>query len=506
MPATGANAWRCSNCGYVHRGPVPPDSCPVCGAPSEDFTPFEDAAQPQPAAASQWRCLNCSYVHTAATAPAKCPVCEVRGDQFEPITALNAPPSGSAGPFRAVVVGAGIAGVSAAEAIRNASPRAEITLIAGEAPPPYYRLNLTRYLAGEISTDGLPIHPFDWYADNRIDLLPGVRAEEIDLSGRRISVADRGDIPFDRLVLAMGAHPFTPPIQGADREGVITLRTSEDADRILKRALRGDPVVIIGGGVLGLETAGALARRGANVTLLEGYDWLMPRQLDREAGERLGRHVAGIGIRLEMHAITREIAGARGVEGVVLADGRMIAAKTVIMATGVRPNTHLARRAGLDVNQGVLVNNHMTTSSQEVYAAGDVAEHNGVLYGTWAASQYQGSIAGMNAAGLVVLYGGQPRSNSLKVLGLDLMSIGTFEPADGSYRVIDEASDNRYLHFVLRDGRLVGAILLGDMSSSSAVKAAIESRWDFSGLLLGTPTAADVVEHAARARAVSPGG
>ena len=500
MSAIGANAWRCNNCGYVHRGPVQPDSCPVCGAPSVDFIPFEDAVQPQPAVAGQWRCLNCNYVHTAAAAPAKCPVCEVSGNQFEPIASLNVPMPGSAEAFRAVVVGAGIAGVSAAEAIRSASPRAEITLVASEAPPPYYRLNLTRYLAGEISTDGLPIHPLDWFRDNRIALLAGVRVEEIDLPGRRISVARSGDVPFDRLVLAMGAHPFVPPIQGADRAGVITLRTSEDADRILSGARSGNPVVIIGGGVLGLETAGALARWGANVTLLEGHEWLMPRQLDRAAGERLGRHVAGLGIRLERHATTREIAGAAGVEGVVLADGRMIAASMVIMATGVRPNTHLARRAGLDVNQGVLVNNHMRTSGDGVFASGDVAEHNGVLYGTWAASQYQGSIAGMNAAGLVVLYGGQPRSNSLKVLGLDLMSIGTFEPADGSYTVIDEASDNRYLHFVLRDGRLVGAILLGDMSSGTAVKAAIESGWDFSGLLLGAPSAADVIEHAEGAR------
>ncbi len=427
----------------------------------------------------------------------------MRGDQFEPIIALNVAPSGGSEAFRAVVVGAGIAGISAAEAIRSASPQADITLIAGEAPPPYYRLNLTRYLAGEISTDGLPIHPLEWYADNRIDLLSGVRVEEIDLSGRRISIADRDDVSFDRLVLATGAHPYIPPIPGADREGVITLRTSEDADRILKGALRGDPVVIIGGGVLGLETAGALARRGAKVTLLEGHEWLMPRQLDREAGERLGRHVAGIGIHLERHAITREITGASGVDGVALADGRTIAAGMVIMATGVRPNSHLARRAGLDVNQGVLVNNHMTTSNQRVFAAGDVAEHNGVLYGTWAASQYQGSIAGMNAAGMVVLYGGQPRSNSLKVLGLDLMSIGTFEPADGSFTVIDEMSDDRYLHFVLRDGRLVGAILLGDLSSSAAIKAAVESQRDFSGLLLGTPAAADVVRHAEGARTVT---
>jgi nitrite reductase (NADH) large subunit len=423
-------------------------------------------------------------------------VCHVPAGQFEAIAARGAPRSGTAGSYKAVIVGAGISGVSAAEAIRSASPEAEITLIAGEDPPPYYRLNLTRYLAGEITTDGLPIHPLGWYGDNRIELLSGARVDALGLPGRIVSVLDRGEIPFDRLVLAMGAHPFIPPIPGVERDGVITLRTRADADLILERAMRGDPVVIIGGGVLGLETAGALARRGTDVTLLEGHDWLMPRQLDREAGDRLGRHVAGIGIRLERNAKTREIAGARGAEAVVLGDGRSIPARTVIMATGVRPNTHLARRAGLDVNQGVLVNNHMAASAEGVYAAGDVAEHNGVLYGTWAASQYQGAIAGMNAAGLTVLYGGQPRSNTLKVLGLDLMSIGEFEAADGSYIVIDRKTDDGYLHFVFHDGRLVGSILLGREPRAAAVKSAIESKLDFSGLLLGAPSAAAVLDHA----------
>lgn len=497
MAATGTNAWRCSNCGYVHRGPVPPESCPICGAPPEDFTPFEEVAASRPAAAGEWRCLNCNYIHRSATPPAKCPVCEVPPDQFEPIAAIGVPSQGTTGPYKAVIVGAGVAGVSAAEAIRAASPEAEITLIASEYPMPYYRLNLTRYLAGEITVDSLPIHPAEWYRDNRIDLLPGARAEALDLPGRRVSVSERGDLPFDRLVLSMGAHPFTPPIPGADVKGVTTLRTHDDAELILMRALRGDPVVIIGGGVLGLEAAGALVRRGASVTLLEGHDWLMPRQLDREAGNRLGRHVSALGIRLERNAKTREIAGGSEVEAVVLADGRRIPARIVVMATGVRPNTHLARRAGLDVNQGVLVNNHLAASAEGVYAAGDVAEHNGVLYGTWAASQYQGSIAGMNAAGLTVLYGGQPRSNTLKVLGLDLTSIGTFEPADGSYVVVDEKADERYRHFVFHDGRLVGAILFGGEPRFAAVKTAIETRLDFSGLLLGTPSAEDVVDHAA---------
>jgi nitrite reductase (NADH) large subunit len=504
MTTSGTNAWRCDNCGYVHRGPTPPESCPVCGAPAREFRPFVETPSPRQEDIGQWRCLNCNYVHSGSRPPDECPVCQMPGSQFEPIAAPGIPLPATGEAITAVVIGAGIAGVSAVEAIRGASPRAEITLIAAEGSLPYYRLNLTRYLAGEIETESLPIHPPEWYREKRIDLRVGARTEAIDPAVRLVMVEGRGNIPFDRMVLATGAHPFIPPIPGVEREGVITLRTTEDAERILSGALRGDPVVIIGGGVLGLETAGALARRGADVTLLEGYDWLMPRQLDRTAGELLGRHVVDMGIRLEKSAKTKEIAGSTGVERVVLADGRIFAARFVILATGVRPNTHLARRAGIEVNQGVVVNNHLMSSASGIFAAGDVAEHNGVLYGTWSASQYQGSIAGMNAAGLSVGYGGQPRSNTLKVLGLDLMSIGTFEPTDESFVVIDERTEGRYLHIVLKDGVLAGAILLGDASRGAAVKAAIESRLDFSGLLLGSPSVADVLEHAESALARAP--
>jgi nitrite reductase (NADH) large subunit len=495
----GSVAWRCENCGYVHRGPTPPDSCPVCGAPAAEFQAYSDAPAPARAAARQWRCLNCGYVHTGSEPPQECPICQVPADQFEPFSAAPATQAEDAAPFAAVIVGGGIAGVSAAEAIRIASPLAQITLITSEDGPPYYRLNLTRYLAGEITPDTLPIHPPSWYEDNHIRLMAGARTETIDLSGRRVSVEGRGDVAFDRLVLATGAHPFIPPIPGADLEGVVTLRTAADAERILSGALRGDPVCVIGGGVLGLETAGALARRGAEVILLEGYDWLMPRQLDRTAGELLAKYLSGLGIRLANSAKTTEISGTGRATKVVLDDGRSFPARLIIMATGVRPNTHLARRAGLEVNQGIIVNNHLHTSADGVFAAGDVAEHNGILYGTWTASQYQGSISGMNAAGVPTIYGGQPRSNTLKVLGLDLMSIGQFEPADGSFVVVDEKTDDRYLHLVFHDGVLVGAILFGDASRSAAVKSAIEARLDFSGVLLGSPSAADVLDHAERA-------
>jgi len=276
---------------------------------------------------------------------------------------------------------------------------------------------------------------------------------------------------------------------------VTSLRTVEDARCILGALGDGVRCVCVGGGLLGLETAGALARRGADVTLLEGHEWLMPRQLNRTAGERLARHVDQMGIGLRTRARTKEIVGDERVAGVMLEDGATVPADLVVIATGVRPNSHLARRAGLEVSKGVVVDNHLVSSHPNVLAAGDVAEHRGALYGTWGPSQFQGNIAGLSAAGVAAEFGGIPRSNTLKVLGLDLLSIGQVRPEDGSFDVIEAETDPRYLRFVFHDGRLVGAILLGDTSIAGPLKKAIEGGADFSGLLRQHPTARDVAEH-----------
>ncbi|HET6429731.1 MAG TPA: FAD-dependent oxidoreductase [Phycisphaerae bacterium] len=492
-------AWRCTVCGYVHRGAEPPDWCPVCGAAKSEFEPHAEPAAPAAAPAPARRqCLNCNYVHEGPTPPDECPVCGAPGDRFRPLAEQPAAPGAAGEAIEVVIVGAGIAGVSAAEAVRSASPDAKITLISKEQALPYYRLNLTRYLAGEIGPDDLPIHPESWYADHRVELLHEAEVAAVAPDAQTVALRDGREIPFGKLILTIGAHPFIPPFPGSQREGVSSLRTADDAGAILARLRPGMACVCIGGGLLGMETAGALARRGAEVTLLEGHDWPMPRQLNRKAGDLLAAHVGGIGIKLRTNARTKEIVGDEAVAGVLLEDGDTVSADLVVIATGVRPNSHLARRAGLAVHHGVVVDNYLVSSHPNVLAAGDVAEHNGALYGTWGPSQYQGNIAGRNAAGAGVEFGGIPRSNTLKVLGLDLLSIGQFEPEDGSFDVIEEQSGGRYYRFVFHDGRLVGSILLGDTSLSAPLRMAIETGTDLSGLLRRRPTADTVAEHLAK--------
>jgi len=494
MSDAPAAAWRCLVCGNIHRGPEPPEWCPVCGAGPEDFEPHAEEAKPAAPATRQWRCLNCNYVHAGPEPPAECPVCGAPADRFEPV-AIESHEAATAGRgTHVVVLGAGIAGISAVESLRQAAPEAEITLVSKEVDLPYYRLNLTRLLAGEIDETALPIHPASWYEENRVRLVLGDEARSLQLDDLAVDLRSGKTLSFERIILTVGAHPFVPPFPGAQREGVSSLRTIADARRILASPLDGMRCVCIGGGLLGLEAAGALARRGADVTLLEGHEWLMPRQLNRRAGEILGSHIGGIGIHLRTQARTDSIVGDERVAGVQLTDGATVPADLVLIATGVRPNSHLARRTGLDVNKGVVVDNHLSGSHPCVLAAGDVAEHRGALYGSWAAAQYQGSIAGLNAAGVGTEFGGLPRSNTLKVLGLDLLSIGQFEPEDGSYDVLEQEKDGTYFRFVFHDGRMAGAILLGDTSLSSPLKKAIEGGEDFSGLLRKSPSAAAVMD------------
>lgn len=231
------------------------------------------------------------------------------------------------------------------------------------------------------------------------------------------------------------------------------------------------------------------------MTLLEGHGWLLPRQLNQRAGEILGDHVRWIGITLRHKAVTKEILGDRRVHGVLLEDGSTIPADLVVIATGIRANSSLARQAGLEIKHGVVVDNRMATSHPDVLAAGDVAEHAGVVYGLWMASQAQGEVAGKNLAGGSAQFSGLPRSNTLKVLGLDMFSIGPVMPEDVSFQVIDQERDGRYVRFVFHEDRLVGTVLLGDMQLMSATKKAVGEKQDCSGLLRRSPSAEAVIEH-----------
>lgn len=477
-------AWKCTVCGYIHYGAEPPESCPVCGATSDLFEALETGSlkhAPETGASDKWRCLNCEFIHKGSVPPALCPVCGVSYESFAAFQ--DAVPEGySQGDekLRILIAGSGIAGISAAEAVRKIDKKAHITIISKENLLPYYRLNLTRYLAGEIEGNLLQLHDKNWYEENHIDLILNSELRSIERSEKKVSLKSGETLAYDKLIMAMGSHPFIPPIPGANRENVTALRTKDDADFILEKCRTDITVAVIGGGLLGLEAAGALAKRGVRVSLIEGFGWLLPRQLNEKAGRLLESSVLEAGIELVTGGTIKEIAGDDSVRSVELEDGRSVQAELVIISTGVRSNSYIARMADLEVNRGIVVNNYLESSDRHIYAAGDVAEHHGMNYGTWGPSLFQGAIAGMNAAGRMSEFAGIPRSNLLKVLGYDLFSIGQVRGEDASFKSMEHSKGDAYYLFFFHDSLMVGTILMGDTGLSASVKKVIEDKTDCS--------------------------
>ena len=470
-----SRAWKCEVCGFIHQGEAPPDQCPICGVGSEMFSLLEaPAPKPEAAAAASWRCTICDYVHRdGAGPPDKCPVCGAAASLFEPRAEPAAAGPKSADVKRIIVVGAGIAGVTAAEHARHTSPAAIITVVSKEEGLPYFRLNLTRLLAGEVDEASLCMQPESWFDEQRIELCVG-EVTGIDRAKRQVALGDGQTLAYDRLILASGAHAFVPPIAGAMKEGVFTLRSKADVDGILERASSAQSCVVLGGGVLGLEAAGALARRNLAVTLLEGFGWLLPRQLSERAGRLLQDQIASDKLVIRSGVTADVILGDERARAMRLKSGEEIAADLIIIATGVRPNSYLARQSGLEVDRGVIVDDGMRTSDHAVLAAGDIAEHRGAVHGIWPVAYAQGMTAGVNAAGGEVEMSRLAPSNRLKVLDVDMYSIGQFMPADGSYDVFEHEHEGSYYRFVFHDGRLVGANLLGDTALAGVVKTAVE--------------------------------
>jgi len=373
----------------------------------------------------RWVCTVCGYAHDGATPPAACPNCGVGPELFEPDAAAPAPAPVAARAITLAIIGGGVAGVTAAAAARAAAPDARILLFAAETEWPYWRMSLTRFLAGEIGEDALPLHPPEWYAQQRIELRRGASVAAVNPAARRVRLADGGEWAFDRLILATGAQPFVPPTPGVELAGVGALRTLADARALKHDARAGAAFVCIGGGILGIETAGGLARQGARVTILERGEWLMNRQLTRAGGEKLAAALRARGMEIHTATEAREFVGRNGrVCGVRRMDGAEIAADRVVITAGVRPDTTLAAAAGLTVGRGVATDGLLCASTPDIFAAGDVCEADGELYGLWGPARQQGQAAGRNAVGAPQPCGPCSRETVLKVLGISLAELG----------------------------------------------------------------------------------
>jgi nitrite reductase (NADH) large subunit len=372
-------------------------------------------------------------------------------------------------PQRLVVVGNGMAGLRVLEEIVTRAPgRFAITVVGAEPEQAYNRVLLSSLLAGEIVADDVMLRPREWYAAHGIELITGQPAQSLDVAGRGLQLLDGTNTAFDALVLATGSDPITLSVPGADLPGVATFRTLADIAAFERFAATGQPAVVIGGGLLGIEAACGLVRRGLPVTLVHLMDRLMERQLDAEGAELLAHAIAAKGIRVLLNAKTRSIRGTSRVEGVELADGQALPCGLVVMATGIRPRTALAAAAGLKLNRGIVVDDRMRSSIASVFAVGECAEHRGICYGLVEPCYEQAKVAAAAILGEAsAAYGGSVLATNLKVSGVPVYSIGDFDGAGVDRIIVRDGGEPSYRKFVISEGRLSGAVLVGDTTDAS---------------------------------------
>ncbi len=375
-------------------------------------------------------------------------------------------------PKRLVVVGNGMAGMACLEQILRHGDNWDVTVFGEETYVNYNRILLSSVLAGEKHMDDIVLNPLNWYGERNIQLRLGTKITGIDSQKRVVIDEDGGRTEFDKLLLATGSAPFIPPIPGVNLENVHTFRNIYDTKKLLDKAGPGVNAIVIGGGLLGLEAARGLEVQGCNVTVVHLMPVLMERQLDDVGGQYLKASMEAMGVQVRTGTQTKELVGnGEGkVEKIVFADGSELPADLVVIAAGIRPNIELGRKAGLEINRGILVNDHLETSHPDIFAVGECVEHRGVVYGLVAPLYEQGRILASTINGQKdQTYEGSATGTKLKIMGVDVFSAGLIDERAGGCEAIryEDPSLGVYKKLILKDGCLAGVILVGDVADSS---------------------------------------
>lgn len=426
---SGKRRWKCLVCGEIIEGPNPPESCPICGVGPEQFVevPYEEV----------------TYVSSAND--------------------------------RIVVIGGGIAGLSACEEIRKRNAVCSIEMISDEETFCYNRPMLTKGILSEFDTLNFFTKQLNWYEENNIKLTLSTTVESIDTAAKKLQLSDGTSRDYDKLILATGAECNVPPIKGADSSNVYTIRKLADANAIREHIGQVTDIALIGGGVLGLEAAWEFRRAGKNVTILEVADGLMKNQLDDTASQLLQKAAEKSGMKVLTQVKIEQITES----GVELSDGTKVAGQLVIISAGTKPNAAVAVDAGIDGDRWINVNEKMETSAADVYACGDVAMCNGTSVGIWSQGLEMGKVAGANAAGDDVVYKPVTPSNAYSGMGIQLFAIGdNGKKADQNYKAIQLLDPNRGIYKALYflNNRFTGGILVGDVTASAKLLQAYEKK------------------------------
>jgi NAD(P)H-nitrite reductase large subunit len=387
-----------------------------------------------------------------------------------------------------VIIGGSAAGISAAETIRRNDKKSHVTVVSDEAFPLYSRCLLTYLIAGSIDESKLYFKPRNFYEEKNIDAYLGKKAVSIDRAKKKAVLDDGQAIPYDKLLLATGATPKSVDAPGIDKKGAFTLRKIDDARAILKSLDGVKKIAVLGGGLIGLRDAYALRQRGKDLAVIVKSPHILSQMVDADASRIISSIFEKNGIKIMTGVAAKEIIGGDSAEGLLLDNGEKFECQLVLIGKGVKPNTELASSAGLHVDEGIVVNEFLCTSNENIYAAGDVAETVDVARGTkrinalWPSAVEQGEIAALNMFGKGVRYDGSLSMNSVDFFDLASISMGVTKPKEKDYEVISKTAGNVYKKFILKDNKIVGMVLVGDIRVAGIISALIRNKIDVSSI------------------------
>lgn len=423
----------------------------------------------------KWKCVICNEVFDGESAPDICPVCGAKHDQFiEVIEDKITYQSNTDEKF--VIVGNGAAGFYAADSIRKRNKTAKIMLLSNEDELTYYRPALSDFINEEIKKEDFYIEGKKWYEKNDIELLLGVNVDSIDEKSKKIILDNKSVIDYDKLILANGSSNFIPPINGHDLEGVYTLRNKKDLENIKLNLYKAKNVLIIGGGLLGLEAAYEMKLAKKEVTVVEAMPNLLSKQLDKEGSVFLENILKENGLNLILDKFIDSLEGDSKVSKAKFKDGTTIDVDMVIFSVGVRPNINIAKNTNIEINKGIIVDEYMKTSLKDIYSCGDVAEINSMIWAIWPAAIDMGKVAGANACGDKIKFKVENYPVGLDVFNTKVFSIGNINDTD-SFITLNKKDVYKKLFF--KNDILVGAICINDLSKNVSIIKLIEEKANY---------------------------
>ncbi len=372
-----------------------------------------------------------------------------------------------------LVIGGGIAGLNAAKAARDADGDWDISILELENLNTYTRTRIPHYISGEAELKEIMPYDDEWYKKNNINLIKDIKVNKIDTKEKKV-LTDKGIYSYDSLVIALGSSPSVPSLNGVEKGNIITIRTIQDAEIAINLAKKSKNCTIIGGGLLGLEMAWSIMQLGCKVNVIVRGGRLLPKQTDDIASSLLFTALQSKGMNIYLNGVPDCFLGEDSVTGLRLKDGTIVDSDFVIISAGVKANVSALEGIGLDIGKAVKVDDYMRTNLENIYAAGDVAEYGGKSYCIWPIASSQGKVAGSNAVGKKIQYEDMKPYTQLKIPGISLFTIGDIFCEECKELQELNNEENKYMKFLLKDGKIKGAIIFGDASLVMNVKKAVE--------------------------------